>query len=78
MDLLDKHFPHEAHILVFDNTTTHTKCPKGALSACYMPKNTSKAEKNWGVEVNQCVQSPSSNSLNFILTISYYGFSNDF
>ena len=53
MDLLDKHFPHEAHALMFDNATTHTKCPEGALSACYMPKNTSKVEKNWVVEVNQ-------------------------
>jgi hypothetical protein len=53
MDLLDKHFPHESHVLVFDNATTHTKRPEGALSARCMPKNTSKAEKNWGVEVNQ-------------------------
>ena len=53
MDLLNKHFPHNAHVLIFDNATTHTKCVEGALSACYMPKSTSKAEKNWGVEVNQ-------------------------
>jgi len=53
MDLLAKHFPHDAHILVFDNASTHTKCTNGALSARYMHKNTSKVEKNWGVEVNQ-------------------------
>jgi hypothetical protein len=53
MDLLDKHFPHDAHVLIFDNATTHTKCAEGALSACYMPKNPSKVEKNWEVEVNQ-------------------------
>ena len=53
MDLLDKHFPHDAHVLIFDNATTHAKCAEGALSACYMPKNPSKVEKNWGVEVNQ-------------------------
>lgn len=54
MDLLSKHFPNNTHVLVFDNASTHTKCPEGALSAHYMPKNTSKLEKNWGVEVNQC------------------------
>ena len=53
MDLLNKHFPHDAHVLVFDNATTHTKRAEGALSARYMPKSPSKAEKNWGVEVNQ-------------------------
>jgi len=51
---LKKHFPHEAHVLMFDNATTHTKHPEGNLPACYMPKNTLKVEKNWGVEVNQC------------------------
>ena len=53
MDLLDKHFPNDDHVLIFDNATTHTKRTEGALSARYMPKNTSKVEKNWGVEVNQ-------------------------
>ena len=53
MDLLDKYYPDEDHVLIFDNATTHTKCPKGALSDCYMPKNTSNLDRNWGVKVNQ-------------------------
>lgn len=53
MDLLNKYQPDEDHVLVFDNMTTHTKRPKGSLSACYMPKNTSNPDKNWGIEVNQ-------------------------
>ena len=54
MDLLNKHFLNNDNVLVFDNATTHTKRTKGALSACYMPKNILRVEKNWGVEVNQC------------------------
>jgi hypothetical protein len=52
MDILDKHYPNEDHVLVFDNATTHTKRADGALSARYMPKFTSSPKKNWGVEVN--------------------------
>ena len=52
MDILDKHYLNEDHILVFGNATTHTKHADGALSACYMLKFTSSPKKNWGVEVN--------------------------
>jgi len=52
MDILQKHYPDEDHVLVFDNATTHLKRADGALSARYMPKFTSKMETNWGVEVN--------------------------
>jgi hypothetical protein len=38
--------------LVYDNATTHLKWADGALSACKMPKSTSKPETNWMVEVN--------------------------
>jgi hypothetical protein len=52
MDILEKHYANENHVLVFDNATTHSKCADGALSARNMPKGTSKADTNWGVEVN--------------------------
>jgi hypothetical protein len=52
MDILQKHYPNENHVLVFDNATTHLKRANGALSARNMPKFTSKMETNWGVEVN--------------------------
>ena len=49
MDILERHFPDEDHILIFDNASTHLKRADGALSARKMPKGTSE---NWGVEVN--------------------------
>jgi hypothetical protein len=52
MDILNKHYLNEDHILVFDNATTHTKSADGTLSVHYMPKFTSSPEKNWSVEVN--------------------------
>jgi len=52
MDILEKYYPDEDHVLVFDNVSTHQKRPDGALSARRMPKQTSTVEKNWGVEVN--------------------------
>jgi hypothetical protein len=52
MDILEKHYPHENHILLFDNATTHLKRADDALSTCKMPKKTPKARKNWGVSVN--------------------------
>ena len=42
------------HVLFFNNATTHTKQPDGSLSARYMPKKTSSAGKNWGVEITAC------------------------
>jgi hypothetical protein len=66
MDILEKHFPDEDHIMVFDNATTHLKRADDALSARKMPKFSPKygkewdgsdwgegrRPKNWGVEVN--------------------------
>jgi hypothetical protein len=51
MDILNRYYPHEEHVLVFNNATTHLKRADDALSARKMPKGTSKANKNWGVEV---------------------------
>jgi hypothetical protein len=51
MDILEKGYPDEEHVLVFDNATTHLKREEDALSATKMPKFTPKLGKNWGVEV---------------------------
>ncbi|KAG1741265.1 hypothetical protein EDB19DRAFT_1973104 [Suillus lakei] len=48
MDILDKHFPHDDHVLVFDNATTHVKRADDAPAARDMPKNPSKT---WGAVV---------------------------
>jgi hypothetical protein len=53
MDILDKGYPDEDHVLVFDNTTTHLKREEDALSAMKMPKFTLKLGNNWGVTVNE-------------------------
>jgi hypothetical protein len=53
MDILDKHYPNEEHVLVFNNATTHQKREDDALSAHKMPKFTPKVGHNWGVEVNE-------------------------
>jgi len=52
INILEKHYPNEDHVLVYDNATTHLKCPDGALLAQKMPKFTSKPESNWLVKVN--------------------------
>jgi hypothetical protein len=66
MDLLDKHFPDEEHVFVYDNATTHLKRPDDALSARKMPKfspkhgdewdginwGERKKPRNWGVETS--------------------------
>jgi hypothetical protein len=49
MEILKKHYPHERHILIFDNTTTHLKRAGGSLSVSRMPKGPSA---NLFVEVN--------------------------
>jgi len=33
INILEKHYPNEDHVLVYDNATTHLKHPDGALSA---------------------------------------------
>lgn len=52
MDILEKYYADEDHVLVFDNATMHLKRADGALSAMNMPKGMSKPGSNWGVEVN--------------------------
>ena len=52
MDILEKYFPEDKHVLLFDNATTHQKRADDALSASKMPKFTPKEGKNWGVETN--------------------------
>ena len=51
INILEKYYPNEDHVLVYNNATTHLKWPDGA-SARKMPKFTSKPESNWLVEVN--------------------------
>jgi hypothetical protein len=53
MDILNKDYKDEDHVLVFYNTTTHLKCEEDTLSATQMPKFTPTAGKNWGVEVDE-------------------------
>ncbi|EPQ50851.1 hypothetical protein GLOTRDRAFT_108476 [Gloeophyllum trabeum ATCC 11539] len=38
MSILDKHFPNEKHVFIFDNATTHLKRADDSLSARRMPK----------------------------------------
>lgn len=66
MDILQRHFSDEEHVMVFDNATTHLKRADDALSARKMPKFPPRHGKewdgsnwgesgrptNWGVEVN--------------------------
>ena len=33
MDILQKHYPNDDHVFIFDNTTIHMKRPPGSLSA---------------------------------------------
>jgi hypothetical protein len=49
MDILEKHYPDEDHVFVFDNATTHLKHKEDALSATKMPKNV----KEWGITANK-------------------------
>ena len=53
MDILDKDYANEEHVLVFDNATTHLKREEDTLSATKMPKFIPAIGKNWGVEVNE-------------------------
>ncbi|TFK83979.1 hypothetical protein K466DRAFT_497444 [Polyporus arcularius HHB13444] len=53
MDILQHHFPHEHHILIFDNAPTHLKRAADALSARHMSKFPTQADKPlFGVETN--------------------------
>jgi hypothetical protein len=48
MDILEKYYPHEDHVFIFDNATTHLKRASDALSARKMPKCPSAM---WGITV---------------------------
>jgi hypothetical protein len=48
MDILHAHFPHEDHVLVFDNASIHLKRAENSLSARNLPKNPSST---WGISV---------------------------
>lgn len=50
MDILLKWYPEYEHVFVYDNATTHLKCPNGSLSAHRMPKGPSD---KFFPEVNQ-------------------------
>ena len=51
MDILDRHFMHDRHILIFDNATTHLKRADDSLSARSMPKFPTKpGNQPFGVE----------------------------
>ncbi|RPD79441.1 hypothetical protein L226DRAFT_543454 [Lentinus tigrinus ALCF2SS1-7] len=52
MAIVKKYYSNDDHVFVFDNATTHTKCPDGALSARAMPKGLARKEAGfWGPEV---------------------------
>src|SRR6266404_5765063 len=42
IDIIEKHYPDEDHVLLFDNATTHLKRADSAISARKMPKFTPK------------------------------------
>jgi len=48
--LVKELYPHDDHIFVYDNATTHLKRPVDAPSARNMPKN---PNETWGVEINE-------------------------
>jgi len=48
IEILQKYYPNDDHILIFDNATTHVKWADNALSAWHMPKN---PLRSWGVTV---------------------------
>jgi transposase len=52
IDILEKYYPDQDHVLVYGNVSTHQKRPDGSLSARKMPKFTSKPESNWLIKVN--------------------------
>lgn len=53
MSILKKHYPHECHIFIFDNASTHLKCAVDTLSAYHMSKNpTGPNNPMFGVNMN--------------------------
>jgi hypothetical protein len=48
MAILEKHYPNDHHILIFDNATTHVKHADDPLLARHLPKNPSTT---WGIPI---------------------------
>ncbi|KIK77186.1 hypothetical protein PAXRUDRAFT_17662 [Paxillus rubicundulus Ve08.2h10] len=46
IDILEKYYPDEGHVLIFDNATMHLKCADDVLAAHQMPKGPSET---WGI-----------------------------
>ena len=53
MDILQRHFPDDNHVFVFDNATTYTKHAEDVLSARKMPKHPPPLGKNWGISITE-------------------------
>ena len=55
MEILEKHFPNEDHVFVFDNATTHQKRAEDAISTHHMLKHMSQPGKpNFQAEWTVC------------------------
>jgi hypothetical protein len=52
MEILEKYYPNEDHIFVYDCASTHLKRSDESLSSSKMPRNMSKPNQNFGVTVN--------------------------
>ncbi|KAJ7670198.1 hypothetical protein B0H14DRAFT_3691876 [Mycena olivaceomarginata] len=52
MNILERDYPNDIHVFVFDNATTHLKRADDAISARNMPKKTPVDGKNWGIEAS--------------------------
>jgi hypothetical protein len=53
MDIVTEFYPNYEHIFIYDNATTHLKCPKNSLTARHMPTFISKEGNNWLIEVTK-------------------------
>ncbi|KAI6010804.1 hypothetical protein F5J12DRAFT_781787 [Pisolithus orientalis] len=78
MAILEKHYPNEDHVFIFDNASTHMKRSEDSLSAQNMPKGC----REWGVDVpvqdasGQAVLGPNGKPLTTKARITY-GFFKD-
>jgi hypothetical protein len=52
MAIVGQCYPDEDHIFLYDNATTHRSRPADSLSAIKMPRNPSKPDNNFGVQIN--------------------------
>jgi hypothetical protein len=51
MEILQKYFPDDQDVFVYNNAHTHLKQPADAISARQMVLNTPKPSKNWLIKV---------------------------